>query len=96
MNIEQFCRHFKLLRENCDLEIEFHLKHCYVHKRGKTIIYLSFDDGKNIDIKALEDKLKEYLDSLLIQNSGWFFSSSRQCLNERSYFKFKNIVEFNL
>lgn len=52
MNIEQFCIHFKLLRENCDLEIEFHLKHCYVHKREKIIIYLSFDDGKNIDIKA--------------------------------------------
>ena len=32
MDIECVCRQFKLLRENCDLEIDFRLKHCYVYK----------------------------------------------------------------
>lgn len=76
MNIEQVCRHFKLLRENCDLEIEFQLKHCYVHKCEKTIIYLNFDDSKNINVKVEEDKIKECRDYLLLENSGWFFCSS--------------------
>ena len=39
MNTEQVCRYFKLLQENCDLKIEFRLKHCYVYKREKKIIY---------------------------------------------------------
>ena len=48
MNIEYVCRHLKLLRENCDLEIDFRIKNCYVHKREMVIVFLNFDDNKNI------------------------------------------------
>lgn len=72
MNIENVCRHFKFMQENCDLEIQFYLKHCYVHKREKALIFLNFNNNKNIDIKTEGKKLKEYLNSLLIENLGWF------------------------
>ena len=51
MNIEQVCRHFKLLRENCDIEIEFRLKYCYIHKCEKVLAFLNFDDNKSINVK---------------------------------------------
>ena len=35
MNIEQVYRQFKFMGENCDLEIEFRLRHCYVQNREK-------------------------------------------------------------
>ena len=60
------------MQENCDLEIQFYLKHCYVHKREKALIFLNFNNNKNIDIKTEGKKLKEYLNSLLIENLGWF------------------------
>lgn len=95
MNIENVCRHFKLMQENCDLEIQFYLKHCYVHKREKALILLNFNNNKSIDIKTEGEKLKEYLNYLLIENSGWFFVSSGQKYFKRSSrFRFENVVEF--
>ena len=38
VNAEFFCRHFKLTRENCDLDINFTLSICHKHERKKTII----------------------------------------------------------
>ena len=38
----------------------------------KVFVLLNFDDNKNIDVKVEEEKLKEYLDSLLLENSGQF------------------------
>ena len=70
MNIEQVCRHFKHLRENCDLAIEFWLKYCNEKKPEKVLVFLIFDDKKNVSVKIEEEKLKEYLDSLLLENSG--------------------------
>ena len=77
------------MRENCNLEIEFRLRHCYVHKREKVFVFLSFHDNKNIDVKVKEEKLKECLDSFPLENSGWFFTSSRRYIkSKRSHFKF--------
>ena len=77
------------MRENCNIEIEFRLRHCYVHKRVKVFVFLNFHDNKNIDVKVEEEKLKEYLDSLLLENSGSFFTSSRRYIkSKRSHFKF--------
>ena len=36
----------------------------------KVFVLLNFDDNKNIDVKVEEEKLKEYLDPLLLENSG--------------------------
>ena len=84
------------MRENCDLDISFTSRDCFVHKREKVTVYLNFDDDKNIDINLEQEKLEEHIDSLLPRNSGWFFSSSRQYALERkrNCFKVKNIVEF--
>ena len=77
------------MRENCNLEIEFRLRHCYVHEPEKAFVFLNVHDNKNIDVKVEEEKLKEYLDSLLLENSGWFFTSSRRYIkSKRSHFEF--------
>ena len=39
------------MQENCDLKIEFRLRHCYVHKREKVSVFLKFDN-KSIDVKV--------------------------------------------
>lgn len=97
VDVEIFCRHFKLLRENCDLEVSFSLSACHKHKREKAIIYLNFEDGKNIDIKLKREKLEEYVNNLLSKNSGWFvFPSFRKYKTQRKRFRFQNTVEFVL
>ena len=64
-------------------------------KSWESFFFLNFDDNKNIDVKVEEEKLKEYLDSWLLENSGWFFTSSRRYIkSERSHFKFKKVAEF--
>ena len=97
-NIEYVCRHFKLMRENCDLDIDFTLRECFVHKREKATVYLNFDNDKNINVELEQKTLKEYIYCLLPKESGWFLSLSRECKlkgKSRSY-KFENIVEFIL
>ena len=97
-NIEYVCRHFKLMRENCDLDIDFTLRECFVHKREKATVYLNFDNDKNINDEPEQKTLKEYIYCLLPKESGWFLSLSRECKlkgKSRSY-KFENIVEFIL
>ena len=39
------------MQENCDLKIEFRLRHCYVHKREKVFVFLNFGN-KSIDVKV--------------------------------------------
>ena len=39
----------------------------------KVIVFLNFHDNKNIDVKFDEEKLRMYLYSLLLENSGCFF-----------------------
>lgn len=51
-DVEFFCCPFKLLQEIGDLDISFALSTCCKHERQKTIIYLNFDDDKNIDINS--------------------------------------------
>ena len=55
-NVELICLHFKLTRENCDLEISFTLRTCHKHKREKATIYLNFNDDKNINIRLERKK----------------------------------------
>ena len=73
MGIEQVCRHFKLMQQNCDLDINFPSRDSFVHKREKVTVYLNFDDDKNIGIKLEQEKMEEYVDSLLPRNSGFLF-----------------------
>ena len=50
------------MQENCDLDLNFTMSICHKHKRGKTIIYLNFDNDKNIDINLERKKFEEYVD----------------------------------
>ena len=58
------------MQENCDLDINFTLSICHKHKRGKTIIYLNFDNDKNIDINLERKKFEEYVDQSSLKNVG--------------------------
>ena len=86
------------MRENCDLDINFILRDCFVHKREKATVYLNFDNDKNINIELEQEKLKEYVNYHLPIHSGWFLSSSREykLKRKRRYRRFENIVEFIL
>ena len=66
------CCQFQLLRENCDLNISYIMKKCYKHSYEKAIIYLNYDDNKNIDIKTERNILEDIIDNSLLRNSGWY------------------------
>ena len=42
------CRYFKLMTENCDLNIEFSIHECLKHSIDKIIIFLNYDEGISI------------------------------------------------
>ena len=85
-NIDHVCRHFKLMGENCDVNIYFTLRECFVHKREKATVYLNFENDTNINVELEEEKLKEYIYYLLPKKSGCFLSSSRE-YKLKVYFK---------
>ena len=82
--------------ENRDLDIDFTLRECFVHKLEKTTVYLNFDNGKNINVQLEQEKLKEYIYCLLPKKSGWLLSSPREykLTGKSIFYKFENIVEF--
>ena len=49
------------MQENCDLDIDFILRDCFIHKREKATVYLNFDNDKNINVELEQDKLKNML-----------------------------------
>ena len=98
-DVEFFCCPFKLLQEIGDLDISFALSTCCKHERQKTIIYLNFDDDKNIDINSERKKFEEYVEQSSSKDGGWFAKPYfRKCKieKERRHFKFENIVGFVL
>ena len=46
--ISAVCRQFKLLRESCNLNIEYSLTEYFKHLTEKAIIYLNYDDKKTL------------------------------------------------
>ena len=81
------------------LDINFTLSICHKHKHGKTIIYLNFDSGKNIEINLQRKKFEEYVDQSSLKDVGWFVVPSfrkYKIEKERRHFKCENIVEFVL
>ena len=72
MDTESVCHQFQFLGENCDLEITYSLIHCYNYLREKVIIYIIFDDYKDIGIKVEREKFEDIVDDLLLKNSGWY------------------------
>ena len=72
---------------------------CNKHKREKTIIYLNFDDDKNININLERKKFEEYVDQSSLKNTGWLVVPSfrkYEIEKKKRHFKFQNTVEFVL
>ena len=91
--MENICQHFKRLRENCDLDINSILRTCHKHKREKATIYLTFDDDKNIDIKLERETFLEYVDQLLLRDSGLFvFPSFREYKIDKRHLRLKTLL----
>ena len=93
-NVELICQHFKLMLENYNLSISFTFRTCPKHKREKATIYLNFDDEKNIDIKLEREKFVEYVDQLLLRDSGWFVVPPFR--EYKRHLTFKRVAEFAL
>ena len=96
-DVEFCCCPFKLLQEIGDLDISFALSTCC--KQEREVIYLNFDDDKNIDINSERKKFEEYVDQSSLKDGGWFaVPYFRKCKieKERRHFKFENIFGFVL
>ena len=96
-DVEFFCCPFKLLQEIGDLDKSFALSTCCKHERE--VIYLNFDDDKNIDINSERKKFEEYVHQSSLKDGGWFaVLYFRKCKieKERKHSKFENIVGFVL
>ena len=48
-DVSAVCYQFKLLRENCHLNIDYSLIECFKYLIEKAAIYLNYDDEKNVD-----------------------------------------------
>ena len=85
------------MRENSHLEIQYSITGCYKHSYEKAIVYLNYDDDKNIDIKTKREKFKDIVKDALLKNSGWYFvpSHTEYKINKR-WFGHNNVVEFVL
>ena len=92
-NVELICRHFKLMQEICYLDISFTLTTFHKHKRKKATTYLNFDDDKNIDLKLERKTFDEYVDQLLLRDSGWFVVPSfKKYKIDKQHLTLKNVL----
>ena len=71
-DISTVCRQFKLLRENCHLNIDYSLIEHYKHLFEKAIVYLNYKDDKNIDIMAEREKFEGIVEDFLLKNIDWY------------------------
>ena len=71
-DIRAVCCQFRLLRENCHLNIEYSLIECYKHLMEKVIVYLNYSDDKNFDIKTEREKSEDIVEDSLLKNFGWY------------------------
>ena len=68
--VSTVCRQFKLLRENCHLNIDYRLIGCYKHSFEKVIVYLNSDDNKKIEVTTEREKLEDIVEDSLLKNFG--------------------------
>ena len=90
------CRQLQILRENSHLEIQYSITECYEHSYEKVIVYLNYDDDKNIDIKTEREEFKDIIEDSLLKNSGWYLvpSYTENKTNKR-WFDHNNLVELS-
>ena len=96
-DVHTVCHQFKLLRENCHLNIDYSLIKCYKHSFEKVIIYLNYDDDKNIDVTTEREKFENIVEDSLLKNFDLYLvpKYTEYKTNEK-WFEYSNVVEFVL
>ena len=88
------CRQFKLLRENYHLNIDYSLIECYKHSLEKVIVYLNYDDNKNIDVMTEREKFEDIVEDSLLKHFGWYLVLKyTEYKTNAKWFEYSNVVE---
>ena len=56
------CYQFRILRENSHLEIQYSIFECYKRSFEKVIVYLNYEDDKNIDVMTERKKFEDIVE----------------------------------
>ena len=90
-------RQFQILRDNCDLNIQYSIIEYYKHSYEKAIVYLNYDGDKNIDDMTEREKFEDIVEGSLLKGSGWYLVPSYiEYKVNRKWFDYSNVVEFVL
>ena len=84
-------RQFQILRENCDLNIQYSIIECYKHSFEKAIVYLNYDDDKNIDIMTEREKFED-----IVEDSWYLIPTYTDYSVNTKWFNYSNVFEFVL
>ena len=71
-DVSTVCRQLKRLRENSHLNIDDSLIECYKYLFERVIVYLNYDDDKNIDVMTEREKFEDIVKDSLLKNFGWY------------------------
>ena len=72
---------------------------CYKHFYEKAIVYLNYDNDKNIHVKTEREKFEDIVEDSLLKCSGWYLvpSYTEYKVNPKQrWFDYSNVVEFVL
>ena len=67
-DVSAVCFQFKLLKENCHLNIEYSLIECYKHSIEMITVYLNYNDNKSIDVMNEKEKFENIVEDVLFKN----------------------------
>ena len=67
-DVSAVCFQFKLLKENCRLNIEYSLIECYKHSTEMITVYLNYNDNKSIDVMNEKEKFENIVEDVLFKN----------------------------
>ena len=75
MTPDDFCRHFKTMRENYYLKISYSIYECFVYQFDRILVMLNY---KEDEINVLEEKawFDKYLKQFNVNKTNWKNSSS--------------------
>ena len=78
-------------------EVQYRITECYKHSYEKVIVYLNYDDDKNIDVKTEREKFEDIVEDSLLKNSRWYLVPCyTECKTNKRRFDHSNDVEFVL
>ena len=77
------------------MNIDYSLIKYYKHSFEQVIIYLNYDNDKNIDVMTEREKFEDIVEDSLLKNFGWYLvpKYTEYKANEK-WFEYSNVVEF--